>query len=356
MPNNIMDKKNIKIAAIDIFCGAGGLTHGLLQENIAVQAGFDIDTTCQYAYEKNNNTDFIIEDVAKVTGTKLNSIFGKEKIKLLAGCAPCQPFSKYNQGKDTKADQKWRMLDEFSRLVEEAKPDIVTMENVPQLIKHTVYQDFVSQLEALKYKIWAGIVYCPDYGIPQTRHRLVLLASRLGNIALIPPTHSKDNYKTVKEAIGHLPKVKSGETSKHDKLHISSKLSPLNLERIAASKPGGSWLDWDYSLVAACHKKPAGSTYRSVYGRMSWKKPSPTITTQFIGFGNGRFGHPNQHRALSLREGALLQTFPEDYEFVSPKNPVVMKHIARMIGNAVPVKLGEAIGKSAVKHVESLNK
>ncbi len=352
----IMKRKNVQIVAVDLFCGAGGLTHGLLAESITVRAGFDIDSACQYAYEKNNGAPFIIKDVVKIKGKEINTLFGKSKTRLLAGCAPCQPFSKYTQGKDTKADQKWSMLYEFARLVKEAKPEIVTMENVPQLIKHEVYQDFVSQLEALKYKVWTGVVFCPDYGIPQTRHRLVLLASRLGNIALIPPTHSKEEYKTVKETIGRLPKIKHGERSRHDRLHISSTLSDLNFNRIMASKPDGSWLDWDSDLIAACHKKPGRTTYRSVYGRMSWKKPSPTITTQFIGFGNGRFGHPEQHRALSLREGALLQTFPEQYEFIPPKNPIVLKRLARMIGNAVPVKLGEVIGKSIVKHVEGLNK
>jgi len=349
-----MRKKKIKIAAVDLFCGAGGLTHGLLAESITVRAGFDIDSACQYAYEKNNDAPFIIKDVTKIKGKEINKLFAKNEIRLLAGCAPCQPFSKYTQGKDAKADQKWKMLYEFARLVKEAKPEIVTMENVPQLIRHKVYQDFVSQLEALKYKVWTGVVFCPDYGIPQTRQRLVLLASRLGEITLIPPTHSKEEYQTVKEVIGHLPKIKHGERSKHDRLHTSSTLSAVNVKRIKASKPEGSWMDWDSDLVAACHKKPGRATYRSVYGRMSWKKPSPTITTQFIGFGNGRFGHPEQHRALSLREGALLQTFPEQYEFTPLEKPVVLKHIARMIGNAVPVKLGEVIGKSIFMHVESL--
>ncbi len=351
-----MKKRKIKIAAVDLFCGAGGLTHGLLMESITVRAGFDIDSACQYAYEKNNNAPFIIKDVAKIKGKEINSLFAKGEIRLLAGCAPCQPFSKYTQGKDTKADQKWGMLYEFARLVKEARPELVTMENVPQLIKHDVYNDFVSELESLGYNVWSGVVFCPDYGIPQTRHRLVLLASRLGPISLIKPTHSEDDYKTVKETIGHLPKLKHGQQSKRDRLHVSSSLSDINFKRILASKPDGSWLDWNKNLVADCHRKPGRATYRSVYGRMSWKKPSPTITTQFIGFGNGRFGHPSQHRALSLREGALIQTFPEGYEFLPPEKPVVLKHVARMIGNAVPVKLGEVIGKSLLKHVKAAAK
>ena len=341
-----------KIAAVDLFCGAGGLSHGLIHESIIVRAGFDIDSACKYAYEKNNDAPYIIKDVANVSGQEILSLFGKNEVKVLAGCAPCQPFSKYTQGKDNREDQKWGMLYEFSRLIDEVQPEIVTMENVPQVIKHCVYNDFKAHLEKNGYNVWADVVFCPDYGIPQTRQRLVLLASKIGNIQLIPPTHETKKYKTVKETIGHLPPLDHGSRSVKDPLHVSSKLSELNFKRIKASKPKGSWLDWDDNLVADCHKKEGRQTYRSVYGRMCWKEPSPTVTTQFTGFGNGRFGHPEQDRALSLREGALLQTFPENYEFVAPGMPVVIKHIAKMIGNAVPVDLGRVIGASIKIHVE----
>ncbi len=340
------------IAAVDLFCGAGGLTHGLINESIVVRAGFDIDRACKYAFEKNNDVPYVIKDVAKVTGQEISALFGKNEIKVLAGCAPCQPFSKYTQGKNNENDQKWGMLYEFSRLIDEVQPEIVTMENVPQVMKHSVYDDFKVHLEKSGYHVCSEIVFCPDYGIPQTRQRLVLLASRIGNIKLIPATHTPENYKTVQETIGHLAPISHGDKSQQDLLHTSSKLSELNLKRIKASKPNGTWLDWDRKLVANCHKKKGRETYRSVYGRMAWETPSPTITTQFVGFGNGRFGHPEQNRALSLREGALLQTFPEGYEFVAPGMPVVIKHIAKMVGNAVPVDLGKIIGASIRKHVE----
>ena len=341
-----------RIAAIDLFCGAGGLSHGLISESIVVRAGFDIDKTCKYAYEENNDAPYIIKDVSDVKGQDIQPLFRDNEVRVLAGCAPCQPFSKYTQGKDNKEDQKWGMLYEFSRLIGEVLPEIVTMENVPQVTRHNVYSDFKKHLENKGYNVWAEVVFCPDYGIPQKRYRLVLLASRIGEIKLIPPTHDVNTYKTVEETIGHLPNLKHGSKSSEDPLHISSKLSDLNFKRIKASRPNGSWLDWDKDLVAACHKKEGRQTYRSVYGRMGWDSPSPTVTTQFTGFGNGRFGHPEQDRALSLREGALLQTFPQDYRFVAPGEPVVVKHVAKMIGNAVPVDLGKVIGKSIKKHVE----
>lgn len=344
-------QKNVKpMAAVDLFCGVGGLTHGLIQESIVIRAGIDIDRNCKYPFEVNNDAPFVIKDVADLTGQEINSLFGKDEIKILAGCAPCQPFSKYTQGKDNSRDQKWGMLYEFSRLVKEVEPDVVTMENVPQLTRSPVYDDFKRSLEVLGYKISCKIVYCPDYGIPQTRQRLVLLASKFGELKLDAPNVNRGEDCTVESAIGHLPPLNHGEKCASDPVHVCSALSDLNLKRIRSSKPDGSWLDWDENLVAECHKRH--STYRGVYGRMSLNKPSPTITTQFTGFGNGRFGHPEQDRALSLREGALLQTFPSQYQFVPPGGLVSIKQLSKMIGNAVPVQLGRVIGASIRKHIE----
>ncbi|MEH1955437.1 DNA cytosine methyltransferase [Nostoc sp.] len=146
----------------------------------------------------------------------------------------------------------------------------------------------------------------------------------------------------------------AGQASKTDRLHQCSKLSPLNLQRIRASKPGGTWRDWSKDLIAKCHTKTSGKNYSGVYGRMEWDQPSPTITTQCFGFGNGRFGHPEQDRAISLREAALLQTFPADYEFVATDEPVVFAHVGRLIGNAVPVKLGKVIAQSILQHINQV--
>jgi DNA (cytosine-5)-methyltransferase 1 len=341
------------IAAIDLFCGAGGLTHGLLDAGINVVAGYDIDEACKYPYEKNNKPSvFKKESVADLTGSQLAAFYPEGSWRVLVGCAPCQPFSKYTQGLDSASDEKWGLLNHFARIVGELMPDVVSMENVADLQRHAVYDDFVASLTSFGYEVSAQEVYCPDYGIPQHRTRLVLFASLLGPVTIIPPTHEPKNHLTVKEAIGAMPKLEAGTVCSLDPLHRSSSLSDLNLRRIKHSKPGGTWRDWPEDLVAKCHRKKKGKTYPSVYGRMEWDKPSPTITTQFFGFGNGRFGHPTQNRGLSLREGALLQSFPPKYHFIKPGDDYAFKTIGRLIGNAVPVRLGEVVGKSIVQHLE----
>ena len=166
---------------------------------------------------------------------------------------------------------------------------------------------------------------------------------------------SQDQVRTmtVRETIGSLPPIKAGERDPQDELHTASSLSPLNLSRIRVSRPGGTWRDWPEELQASCHRKDTGATYPSVYGRMEWDRPAPTITTQCFGYGNGRFGHPEQDRAISLREAAMLQTFPESYAFAPPGAPIKFNKMGRLIGNAVPVRLGEVIARSLVGHVQA---
>jgi DNA (cytosine-5)-methyltransferase 1 len=212
-----------------------------------------------------------------------------------------------------------------------------------------VWDEFVEALKGKKYQVSWTEVDCTDYGIPQSRKRLVLLASRLGPITLIPATSPRP--VTVREAIGGLPEIRAGEKSSSDPLHVAATLAPINLERIEASVPGGTWRDWPEELRAPCHRRESGKTYPSVYGRMVWDKPSPTMTTQCYGFGNGRFGHPTQNRAISLREAAILQSFPADYSFLAEGANVSFSGLGTLIGNAVPPKLGEAIGKSIVAHL-----
>lgn len=341
----------MKIKAVDLFCGAGGLTHGLKKTGIEVSAGYDIEETCRFAFEYNNDSQFINKDITTLDGKEVKSHLSDADITLLAGCAPCQPFSTYGRTKDKKKDDKWALLYSFSRIVDECQPDIITMENVPGLMTQNVFQDFIENLEKHGYFVEYKIVFCPDYGLPQTRKRLVLLASKFGPITLIEPTHQKEKYVTVKDAIADLPMISAGTSDSVDPLHRSSSLSPLNLKRIIASKPGGDWHDWPIELRANCHLKDSGKFFRSVYGRMKWDEPSPTITTQCYGFGNGRFGHPEQNRAISLREAALLQTFPKSYRFFNVGENLDIASLAKMIGNAVPVKLGEVIGKSILKHL-----
>jgi DNA (cytosine-5)-methyltransferase 1 len=339
------------IEAIDLFCGAGGLTAGLRKAKIRVHAGYDIDPACKYAYEYNNKAGFILKDVSDVTGQEISGWYSRGAVRLLAGCAPCQPFSTYNHGRDTRKDRKWPLLYQFSRLINEVHPELVTMENVPDVTKHEVYHGFLKELHRKGYHTWAGPVACVEYGLPQLRRRHVLLASLFGPIELIKPTH-KNRPRTVEQAIGKLPPIKAGTVDSHDALHKAQSLSEKNLARIRASRPGGTWRDWPTSLRADCHKKESGKTYPSVYGRMAWGEPSPTMTTLCYGFGNGRFGHPEQDRAISLREAAILQSFPAHYRFAPPGQPAEFKPIGRMIGNAVPVRLGEVIGRSLQRHLE----
>ncbi len=347
--------KQARGSVVDLFCGAGGLSHGFVLEGFDISAGVDIDEQCRHAFEANNNAPFIRQSVSELKGSDLRSEFIPGQPSILVGCAPCQPFSKYSQGRE---DPRWSLLDDFSRLIKEARPDIVSMENVPRLPKFkdgAVFEKFVRRLRGCGYKVDWKIAYCPDYGIPQSRSRLVLLASLHGKPTLPKPTHSKEQYRTVKQAIGMLPSIKAGETDPRDLLHRSSKLSKINQKRIRSSKPGGSWRDWKSDLVTDCHRKESGRGYSSVYGRMRWDEPAPTMTTQFFGFGNGRFGHPEQDRAISLREGAIIQTFPKDYEFVAPGQSVHTKTLGRLIGNAVPVDLGRAIARAVKIHIEEHN-
>lgn len=347
-----MALKSKKIDAVDLFCGAGGLTAGLRQAGVSVRAGYDIDQNCRFAYEANNPSKFASADVETLSGAELEKWYRPKSVRLLAGCAPCQPFSTYNLGRDTSKDRKWPLLNSFARLIQEVRPELVTMENVPDVTRHSIYEDFVDGLLRAGYHVWADKVDCASYGLPQRRFRHVLLASALGEIELLAPTPGS-GLVTVRDAIGHLPPIAAGEVCATDPLHRASKLSALNMKRIRASVPGGTWADWPVELRAACHQKVSGQSYPSVYGRMTWDTPSPTMTTLCHGFGNGRFGHPEQDRGISLREAALLQSFPNDYRF-APDDQVSMRAVGRMIGNAVPVRIGEAIGKSLVHHLAAI--
>ncbi len=338
-------------SVIDLFCGVGGLSHGFLKEGYSIECGYDIDEDCRYAFEKNNKAPFVRRDISALKGRELNREYRSGTPRILIGCAPCQPFSSYTQALD---DPKWELLSEFSRLIREAKPDVVSMENVPRLLKFMdgrVFESFVRKLRRNGYQAAWKVLYCPDFGIPQSRSRLVLIASRHGLPELPTPTHRPESYRTVRSAIGSMPPIGDGEAHPRDRLHRASALSEKNRARIRESRPGGSWREWSKGLVTPCHRKISGKGYSSVYGRMVWDEPAPTMTTQFFGFGNGRFGHPEQHRALSLREGAILQTFPKRYAFVEPGTPVHFTTVGRMIGNAVPVGLARAIARSIKGHL-----
>ena len=347
-------KKKLKV--VDLFCGIGGLSHGLIKEGLDVVAGIDNDNSCKFGYEYNNKAKFIHRDILDVRPKEINQLFGdrNETIRVLVGCAPCQPFSRLNTKQIT--EKQLEPLEKFARLITETLPDVVSMENVSGLAnmkKYPVFKTFIDTLEKNRYRYKYEIVNASDYGVPQSRKRLVLLASRLGEIELVEKTH-KNKKVTVRDVIKKLEPINAGESGKSDPLHQSRKLSPINLKRIKATPhDGGSSRSWKKNLVPACHRKDSGKTYKgNVYGRMRWDEPSPTMTTQCIGLGNGRFGHPEQDRAISLREAALFQTFPKHYQFTNPKEPVIAAHIAKFIGNAVPVRLGVVIGKSIKSHLK----
>ena len=351
-PKTKLDKT---VEVIDLFCGAGGLSFGLKKANIDIKAGIDLDAACAYPFTANNKSKFIHKNISDISGCELTQLYSPNAIKMLAGCAPCQPFSSYSQGSRGKRDTQWSLLDEFLRLISETGPDIVSMENVPALSKHPIFDKFVSALKTgsgmpYKYYVEYKLVACDTFGLPQKRKRLVLLASRYSAIKLNIP---QKNPVSVMTKIGKLPHLSAGEIDPKDSLHRTCGLTPINLARIKSSRPGGTWRDWDNNLIAKCHKKVSGMSYPSVYGRMEWTKPAPTITTQFFGFGNGRFGHPVQNRALSLREGAMLQSFPKNYKFLKPGTPVHFAHLGRLIGNAVPPMLGKIIGDSVQEHLRT---
>ena len=348
----------MSIQVVDLFCGVGGLTRGLLDSGLNVVGGFDLDQTCQYTYEKNNEVKFYNKNIRDMSGDEITECYDSDAVKILVGCAPCQPFSqmRFKMGTANTEDDKYNLLAEFGRMIEKVQPVVVSMENVPNIRGTEVFKSFLELLKRNGYYTDGGqVVYCPDYGIPQNRRRFVLLASKLGEIKLIKPTHQRKDV-TVRAHIEGLPKVDSGEECPTDKMHRTAKLADINLKRIRASKPGGTWKDWPEELRCECHKKESGQTYTSVYGRMKWDAIGPTMTTQFYCYGTGRYGHPEQDRALTLREGALLQTFPKDYDFINPEVPFRMRDIARHIGNAVPVRLGEVIGLSIKKHLEERGK
>jgi DNA (cytosine-5)-methyltransferase 1 len=347
--NRKVGMPNLNIVGIDVFCGAGGLTYGLRKAGIKIVAGIDSDPICDYPFTANTGAKFLKADVREISGKDLAALYPARSIRLLAGCAPCRPFSPYRRGTDTSTDSEWGLLGEFSRLVKELKPELVTMENVPSLASKPIFKSFINDLERLGYRVVAKSLYCPQFGIPQHRRRLVLIASRLGPVAVPEGVFTPENYRTVRDAIGKLPRLAVGEADDADRLHRARAITETNVRRLRASRPGGTWKDWPADLRSECHRKTSGSTYQNVYARMSWDEPSPTITTQAQNFGTGRFGHPEQDRSITPREAALLQTFPRKFRFVKPGEPLILSHVGRLIGNAVPPRLAYHVGKELVR-------
>jgi len=332
------------IVAVDLFCGAGGLTRGLLDSGINVLKGYDFDGKAAETYERNNRgAQFFNVDITSLKGKDLTEgIDTENNFFLLAGCAPCQPFSIINQKSIAKDDRKNLIL-KFAKLITETCPDFILMENVPGLANgkgKRIFNKFLKTLEREGYKYSFNVLNTKDYGVPQKRRRLVLLASKHSNVEIPKPTHgnSKNPLVTVRDAIGKYPSLQAGESNMNIPNHQARKLSELNLKRIKATKKnGGSRSDLPEELLLECHKKHKG--HNDVYGRMLWDDVSPTLTCKCTSLSNGRFGHPTQNRAITVREAASIQTFPEDYIFYGN-----MCDATKWVGNAVPVRFSKVFG------------
>lgn len=334
------------IKVFDFFSGCGGTSSGLKSAGFDIAFAIDNDAIAIETYRANfPEAKTISKSILDFNPSELTDLIESDnKPVLFCGCAPCQPFSKQNKNKFNN-DPRTNLLSEFLRFVMFWKPDYVLIENVPGMQKvnlNSPFEDFLKTLSILNYNYSYDVLPASGFGVPQKRERLVLLASKNHEISLPELTHGPGKtcpYSSVKEWIYGLPPISAGETCKSDPQHQSAKLSELNLNRIKITPQGGGRESWPKELWLDCHKKHNG--HSDVYGRLHWNKLASGLTTKCISFSNGRFGHPEQNRALSIREAACLQTFPKNYIF---KGTLTTK--ARQIGNAVPPLMAEKIGKS----------
>ena len=346
------------LTAIDLFAGGGGLTVGLKRAGFQVKAAVELEAHACATYKANHPEVRLLErDITGVSGEEILEVAGPVGVDLLAGCPPCQGYTSLNKYGD--GDPRNALVLEISRLAEELMPKAIMMENVPGLtIKGKgQYKELKSNLKDLGYKLddSAKVLQVADYGVPQERRRLVILAGLGFNITLPSPTHSKGGqrglpcWKSVADAIGGERYIGDPATlsqaKKQGKLrlsdwHVVRDLSAQNKQRIAAAVPGESWSSIPEDLRPDCHQgEYVGFT--NVYGRMEWHQPSPTITAGCTTFSKGRFGHPVMNRTISVREAALLQTFPRTYKFDVP----YMEHVCNVIGNALPCDFAEVLAK-----------
>lgn len=364
----IKNNKYKNIVAFDFFCGCGGTSRGFRNAGIDIAFALDIDPDVKSTFTLNfPETIFCHKSITKLTASDLQPAIDKHKdsYKLFCGCAPCQPFTKQNT-ESPKRDTRKSLLSQFGIIIEEFNPDFIFVENVPGLQKVPKHKQgpfpaFKELLKKMGYHITCGVVAAQDYGAPQLRRRFVLLASKHGEINIPAPTHGKDRdnpYKTVRNAIADLPAITAGETYKDPGVpnHRAAKLSELNIRRIKASDhDGGGRNNWPKKLWPECYTRTNenGKTYSGhtdCYGRLWWDKPATGLTTRCISYSNGRFGHPEQNRAISVREAARLQGFDDDFEFTGNLNSM-----AKQIGNAVPVDLAFAMGNHFVKHIGAID-
>lgn len=348
-----MKRKSVR--AIDFFCGGGGMTCGLRQAGVEVIAGVDIDKEAKETYEYNNSgTTFIESDIRNLRSNYFERKFGVQRNDdslILVGCSPCQFYSIINTDKEHSLKSK-DLLRNFARFVEYYRPGYVLVENVPGILtnKQSIWPVFYKKLQELGYNnIVYDIVDMSHYGVPQSRKRFSLIASRLNVDVRLPYADTKQALLSdfLGESNG-FPKIAAGHKDFSTFNHTVAGLSDKCLSRLRKTRHnGGSRLDWasDPELQLKCFIGKDDS-FKDSYGRMWWNKPAPTITTKFFSISNGRFGHPDEDRAISLREGATLQTFPKDYIFKS--NSIATT--ARLIGNAVPCEYARRLGEVIINN------
>ncbi len=357
------------IRVYDFFSGCGGASEGFRQAGIQHALAIDSCRDAIATFQTNfRGASVINEPIETVDALRIKAYYSKgPELKLFCGCAPCQPFTKQktNAKKETSEDDRRGLLAHFAVLVYACQPELVFVENVPGLKKISIedggpFSAFVEQLKGDDYSVDFGVIAAKDYGAAQVRRRLVLLASRFGSISFPAPTHGPKRaqaYVTVRDAIADLPAVEHG-TEHPDKRrypnHRAAQLSPRNLERIRHTGTNGR-RDWPDLLLPECYaKKKNGERYNGhsdCYTRLAWAEPAPGLTTRCISYSNGRFGHPEQDRAITVREAARLQGFPNSFVFTGS-----LSAMARQIGNAVPVQVAKAFGLHFIKHVRSVER
>jgi len=350
------------ITAIDAFCGAGGLSIGLSNAGFHILLGFDLDKKCIETLRSNTKIIRHIalqSDVKDMLGGVLlkNAGIGKGELDLLAGGPPCQGFSVQRTiGGDR--DARNLLVDDYGDLIAEVQPRFFLMENVPGIggkRGRGIIDSFKDRMSLIDYFCHEQILDAQDFGVPQRRRRFIVVGEKLtgqGPFFQWPKKVRSNAINSVRAAIGHLPPPPTDGGDHLDYFgHRSDRLSEKNKARLMALKGGQARDDLPEHLLADCHKVSSDVIgHRNVYGRMAWDEVAPTITARFDSFTRGKFGHPEQLRSISLFEGALLQTFPENYHFSGTK-----VDIARQIGNAVPPKFAMAIGKAISKAIKKHN-
>ncbi len=351
-----MTRKVSTLKCVDFFCGGGGMSQGLSGAGIKIIGALDNDPDCRETYEENHkDSQFILSDITKMDEKDLTKRLGIRKNDddlIFVGCSPCQYWSIINGRIDSERKEKSHasrnLLHDFLRFVKYYKPGFVLVENVRNIRnneKDSGLLDLLTFFDNNGYEFKQGVLCAADYEVPQTRRRYVLVASRTVKNIELPKVNKKK--VSVRDAIGKQEPIKAGETLLGDSLHRSSFLNEDNIARLKQTPEGGGRESWanNSKLIINAYKDKPHSFFRDNYGRMSWDKQAPTITTKFFSLGCGKFGHPAQNRAISLREGALLQTFHPKYKFKTKS----MAATAKLIGNAVPPKLAWHIGKMLVE-------